>query len=101
MDWARQMLLDQPLRFAIPAFVLAVTVVSGLLARSLLFRALRRWDVKGTSPVDEVITKTLSGPIILWSLILGIYFATESLVLPLRAEQLIDRTLVFLVILTL
>src|SRR5579863_6111975 len=96
----RQTLLDDPLRLVIPVGVLLATLAAGFLVRSLLFRALRRWAGGAEGRVDRVLTKSLSGPILIWSLILGIYFATESLVLPTRAENLIDRTLVFLVILS-
>jgi small-conductance mechanosensitive channel len=51
--------------------------------------------------VDVVLTRSIGGPIMIWSLMLGIYFATETLDLPERSTRLIEHTLLILTILSL
>lgn len=99
MEAIGQTLLHDPLRFLIPLCVLAATMAAGWVVRRLLFRALARWGAE--SHVDKVLTRSLSGPILLWSFIIGIYLAAQTLEPSGRAEYLIDRTLLFLVILSL
>ena len=51
--------------------------------------------------MDVVLTRSIGGPIMIWSLMLGIYFATETLDLPERSTRLIEHTLLILTILSL
>jgi small-conductance mechanosensitive channel len=93
--------LHDPLELVVPACLLLATLAVGYLVKRLLFRALHRWADSSFSKVDEVLTKSLGTPIMIWSLILGIYFAAESLDLPERFRQNVERTLLILVILSL
>ena len=97
----QQIALHDPLQLVVPACLLLGTLTAGYVVKRLLFRALRRWAASTSSKVDEVLTQSLGGPIIIWSLILGIYYATEWLELPARSTQLIERTLLILVIISL
>jgi small-conductance mechanosensitive channel len=101
MESIRQMASHDPLKLVIAACLLLVSLAAGYVVKRLLFRALRRWGDKTSSKVDVVLTKSLRGPIAIWSLILGIYFATESLDLPDRFTRLIEHTLLILTILSL
>jgi small-conductance mechanosensitive channel len=101
MESIQQMALHNPLKLVAPFCLLVVTVAAGYLVRWLLFRALHRWGETSSTKVDTVLTRSLSGPILIWSLIAGIYFATETLDLPGRATLLIERTLLILTILSL
>jgi small-conductance mechanosensitive channel len=101
MESIRQMALHDPLKLVAPLCLLLITVAAGYLLKRLLFRALHRWGQKSSSRVDDVLTQSLSGPILIWSLIAGIYFATETLDLPERSILLIERTLLILTILSL
>jgi small-conductance mechanosensitive channel len=97
----RQIALQDPLKLVLPACLLVGTLIAGYLVKRLLFRALRRWGETTSGKVDVVLTESLGGPILIWSLILGIYFATESLDLPDRSLRIIERTLFILTILSL
>lgn len=97
----QQIALHDPLHLVAPACLLLGTLVAGLVVKRLLFRALHRWAEKTGSKVDTVLTQSLGGPILIWSLILGIYYATEWLDLPERSTHLIERTLLILVIISL
>ena len=101
MESIRQIVLHDPLRLVMPLCLLVGTVIAGYLVKRLLFRALQRWGAKTSTQVDTVMIRSLRRPIIIWSLILGIYFATESLDLTDRSTQLIERTLVILTIVSL
>src|SRR5579864_8011138 len=101
METIRQMALHDPLKLVGPLCLLVATVAAGYLVKWLLFRALRRWGETSASKVDTVLIKSLSVPILIWSLIAGIYFATEILDLPDRSTRLIERTLLILTILSL
>jgi len=97
----QQIALHDPFQLVVPACLLLGTLAAGYLVKRLLFRALHRWAARTSSKVDEVLARSLGGPIIIWSLILGIYYATEWLELPARSTQLIERTLLILVIISL
>ncbi len=95
----QQIALHNPLELVAPACLLLATLAVGYILKRLIFRALHRWGDSTSSKLDEVLTKSLATPIMIWSLILGIYFATESLELPERFRQNVDRGLLILVIL--
>jgi len=101
MDAIQQMVLHNPLRLVIPACLFLATLAGGYVLKRLLFRALERWGQKTESHVDVVLTRSIGGPIMIWSLMLGIYFATETLDLPDRPTRLIEHTLLILTILSL
>jgi len=97
----QQIALHDPLQLVAPVCLLLGTLAVGYVVKRLLFRALHRWASKTSSKVDDVLTRSLGGPIMIWSLILGIYYATEWLELPDRSTRLIERTLLILVIISL
>ena len=97
----QQIALHDPLQLLPPACLLLATLAVGYVVRRLLFRALHRWAAKTSSKIDEVLTRSLGGPLMIWSLILGIYFATESLELPAHSTRLIEQTLLILGIISL
>ena len=101
MESIRQMVLHDPLRLLIPACLLLATLAAGYVLKRLLFRAIQRWGERTSSKVDAVLTRSIGGPIMIWSLMLGIYFATETLDLPERSTRLIEHTLLILTILSL
>ena len=101
MESIRQIALHDPLRLVAPLCLLLLTVAAGYVVRRLVFRALHRWGEKTSSQVHGVLTESLGAPILIWSLIIGIYFATETLGLPDRSTHLIERTLLILTILSL
>jgi small-conductance mechanosensitive channel len=77
----------------VPAIALGGTVLAGFLVRDILFRVLRRWQARSTTKVADVLIASLRGPIIIWSLIFGIYFAIESASMPDRLEHYLSKSL--------
>ena len=101
MKEIQQIAVHDPLRLITPACLLLGSLIAGYVVRWLLFRALHRWGARTGSRVDHVVTQSVGGPILIWSLILGIYYATESTELSDRLTRLIERTLLILVIISL
>jgi small-conductance mechanosensitive channel len=76
-----------------PAILLGGTVLAGFVVREILFRVLRRWQKKSTHRVADVLIESLRGPMIIWALIFGIYFAIESSRMPDRLEHVLSKSL--------
>lgn len=89
MEYVRHFFSHDYLKLAIPLAVLLATLIAGWIVRRIMFSALRRWAVRSTSNVDVIVRKTLGGPLIIWALILGVYFATEISELPARMAGII------------
>jgi len=100
MQTIRQIVLRDPLELLLPACLLLASLAAGIVVEKVLFRSLHRWAEKTSSHVHIVVKQTLKWPILLWSLILGIYVATETLNLPPRALRLTERALLILTILS-
>jgi hypothetical protein len=77
-------LVEDPFTILIPLGLLVGTIVAGLIVRRLLFRLVREWAAGTDSHLDVVVTQTLRGPIVLWSIILGLHLATQNSRLPAR-----------------
>ena len=84
MDWHQWIL---------PIALLVATLLAGLLIRKILFGLLRKWQASSSLVLAEVLIDALRGPIIIWSLIFGIYFALESARLPPRLEYYLSKSL--------
>ena len=92
MDWHTWIL---------PLSLLAGTLLLGFVVRTIFFRLLRRWHTRTSNVVFEVLIESLRGPIIIWSLIFGIYFALESASLPRQVEYYGGKSLFALWIISL
>ncbi len=86
-------MMNDPFVVAIPLALLIATVLAGLLVRNVVFRAIRGWAKNSDSQLDGPIIRTLRGPILLWSVILGLHVATQNSEIPARYLNYIPRTL--------
>jgi small-conductance mechanosensitive channel len=86
---------------AVPLALLVSTVIAGLILRALLFRAIRAWSKRTDSELHLLFTESFYGPIILWSLILGLHIATQNSEIPRKYLHYIPPTLAALWILSL
>jgi small-conductance mechanosensitive channel len=93
--------MRDPFQLAVPVALLIGTVVAGLIVRRVLFRVVREWAAHTESQLDVLITGTLSGPIVLWSLILGFHLATQNSEIPRPYLHYVPITLQALWILSL
>jgi small-conductance mechanosensitive channel len=87
----------------VPAILIAATLLVGFLVRNVLFRFLKRWQTRSSGHVASILMESLRGPIVIWALIFGIYFALESASdrLPGRLEFYLGKSLFALWILSL
>ena len=75
-----RLLLADPFIFLVPLALLVGTVLAGLLLRLILFRLISRWSASSDSNLGTLVIATLRGPIVLWSLILGLQsFESDAL----------------------
>jgi len=98
---ALDQLLKDPFELFVPLAFLAAAVVGGLIVRAILFRILRAWTAGADHNLDRIIADSLRGPIILWSLILGLHLATQNSEIPRTYLKYLPRTLAVLWILSL
>ena len=66
-------LLMDPFTVIIPLALFIGTILAGLVVRRVLFRIVRKWATHTESHLDVLVTETLRGPVLLWSLILGLH----------------------------
>ncbi|HCC56661.1 MAG TPA: mechanosensitive ion channel family protein [Solibacterales bacterium] len=89
----RRYLSHDWIHIVIPAGVLLLTLIGASLVRRLLFRVIRRMAATATSQAGPILISTLRGPIMIWGLILGLHFATQTSELPPRALHYIAKSL--------
>src|SRR5580658_7216467 len=85
----------------VPVALLAGTVIAGVILRTVLFRAVRAWSRRAGSDLHLLFRESLYGPVILWSLMLGLHIATQNSEIPRRYLHYIPPTLAALWILSL
>lgn len=66
----------------LPAAVFLVTLAVCWVLRRLLLRALDAWTARSRSRGGEILTEALSGPTVIWMLVLATHLAIESSDLP-------------------
>jgi len=89
------------IRFLISLAVLATVMVAGWLFRKILFHVIRNWKYAKETHLDVILTESLRGPIVIWSLMLGIDMAIRSSETPERIADQIEVTLAILWIVSL
>ncbi len=93
-----ELLQRNSLQLLLPAFILVLTLIVGLLVRRLLFSALTHWARKTSGQMDDIIIHAVRGPFMIWILMLAIHLAAEVSPLPERIRGLIAKILLFLLI---
>ncbi len=89
-------LVENPFAVIIPVAIFVGTLLAGLIVRRVLFRIAKEWSTSSESQLDLLVTETLRGPILIWTLILGLHFANEASRLPVAYQRPIHTTLMFL-----
>src|ERR1700679_59922 len=89
-------MLNDPFVVTIPLAILVVTILVGLLVRKILFGLLKRWAKSTDSQLDVLVIDTLSRPMILWMVILGLHLATQNSEIPVQYLKYIPKTLTVL-----
>lgn len=90
-----------PFVLIVPILLFAAVFAAGLILRRIVFRALRNWSARTESQLGNLLTGTLKGPVVLWTLMLALHVATRNSALPLRYQHYISPTLEVLWLLSL
>ena len=89
-------MVNDPFQLVVPLALLAATILGGLIVRSLLFRMIRAWAAGTEGNLEVMIAGSLRGPVVLWSLILGLHLATQNSEIPKVYLTYIPKTLAVL-----
>lgn len=89
-------LIDNSIKITFPLLVFLITLAAGYILRKALFMRISLWAKKTTTNIGDIIIGAIKEPFIIWSAMLGIYFALESSTLPDGFVRTLDRILVVL-----
>jgi small-conductance mechanosensitive channel len=86
---------------AAPAGIFLIVLLGGWFVRRLVFAALANWASRSNGRLDDLLVDAIRGPFLLWTMILGLYLATQSSDLPPRAMVLTSKAFLVLWIVSL
>ena len=92
----RQLLIEHPMQLVLPLVIFAATFVSGWIIRRLLLGALRSWTARTESRAGVLLAQALHGPMLVWTVILGIHLAIQGSELPARYTEWTAKVLLVL-----
>src|ERR1051326_5794103 len=92
----RQLLIEHPMQLVLPLVIFAATFVSGWIIRRLLLGALRSWTARTESRAGVRLAQALHGPMLVWTVILGIHLAIQGSELPARYTEWTAKVLLVL-----
>jgi small-conductance mechanosensitive channel len=81
---AMRQILQDPFELLVPLALLAGTVIAGLILRRILFRVFQKWAGNADGHLAILVRESLSGPLVLWSIMLGLHLATQYSEIPAR-----------------
>jgi small-conductance mechanosensitive channel len=96
-----RILLKNPMELATPLIVFVVTMAAGYTFWRILRRTLKAWTSRTGSRPGIILTEALTGPVLIWTLILAAHLAIQASALPERATRWSARVLLVLWILSL
>ena len=80
-------------RLLFPAALFLAIVLAGLVVRRFLFAFVRKWAESTDSQLDQLLTGTLRGPILIWSVILGLHATSLAADIPKQYQRYIHPTI--------
>ncbi|MBZ5618555.1 MAG: mechanosensitive ion channel family protein [Acidobacteriia bacterium] len=101
METIRRTLMEHPMALVWPVVIFLATFAAGWLMRRLILRALRAWTSRTQSRAGLILTEALRGPILIWTVILGVHLGLQSSELPPRITEWGAKTLLVLWIVSL
>jgi len=81
---AMRQILQDPFELLVPLALLAGTVIAGLILRRILFGVFQKWAGNADGHLAILVRESLSGPLVLWSIMLGLHLATQYSEIPAR-----------------
>ncbi len=88
--------IESLIEMFMPLVIFLLTLFFGLVFRKVVFVRLAAWAKHGKNDIDDIIIDAVRGPFVVWSLMLGLYFAAELSKLPAQAVGIISKILLVL-----
>jgi small-conductance mechanosensitive channel len=82
MHYLRRLLEENPAELIWPIVIFVLTTAAGWLARHLILKALRAWTARSQSRAGAVLIGVMSGPMLIWAVLLGAHLAIQTSDLP-------------------
>ncbi len=101
MQALRRMLIEHPMSLVWPVVIFCIILGVGWLVRSFVMRGLRAFSSRTQSRPALILIEALHGPMLIWTVILGVHLAVESADLPARFTAWSAKTLLVLWIISL
>src|SRR5437879_5423179 len=89
-------LVEDPMEVVLPLAIFLATLLVAWVIRRLMLRALKAWSARTGRRGGLILTQALSGPTLIWSLILAVHLGMQASDLPLRFTQIEASTLLVL-----
>lgn len=86
----------QLLKAMMPVVIFIVVFLAGFILRKIVFIRVTRWAQKTKSQFDDIILNSIKTPFIIWSIMLGIYFALQFSSLPQNITNICGKVLLVL-----
>jgi len=87
--------LPQVLKAVIPIIVFVIVLLAGYIIRRIIFIKVTKWAQKTESQLDDIIL-AIKAPFIIWSIMLGMYFALAVSNLPQNLTNISGKILLVL-----
>jgi small-conductance mechanosensitive channel len=82
MHYLRRLLAENPAELIWPMVIFVLVSAAGWAVRRLILKALETWSARSQSPAVAVLIRVLSGPMLIWAVILGAHLAIQASNLP-------------------
>ncbi len=79
-----------------PVIVFVLVFLMGMIVRALLFRSFSHWAKNTKTEIDDIVISSVSGPSIIWCLMLAIYLALAISSLPTNLVEILGKVLLVL-----
>jgi len=89
-------ILSQFRQTMIPVVIFISVWLIGYIIRKIVFIRVTKWAEKTKSQVDDIILEAIKGPFIIWSIMLGMYFALRVSNLPQNFTNIAGKILLVL-----
>jgi len=82
----------------LPIVIILFAFITGLILRGAIFSKLMKLAEKTETKADDIIVQELRAPFILWSLLVGLYFAAQCSYLSKEWLEIVDKAIVILAV---
>jgi small-conductance mechanosensitive channel len=89
-------IFSQILQTMTPVVVFVAVLLAGYIIRKIIFVRVTKWAQKTKSQLDDIILDSIKAPFIVWSVMLGLYFAIGVASLPQNVTDISGKVLLVL-----